>query len=236
MSYESFMSSKGLVALRKPTLLAPEDLDGLTPKELAEIAIHRDMQLHDALEELQDQHRQMLAERHSHTHDPLTGLANKLLFAERLATEMAHARRGDTEVTLLVFDLDQFKQVNDQFGHLGGDLLLQKVAGRLPKHLTKRNLDLWSRWAGDEFALILIGTSVDYAEAVAFSVCAELARPFYLSREGVKKRVQIGASVGIATSLGRDDTAQALFERADQALYDAKAAGRGRYRFFSPAE
>ena len=159
-------------------------------------------------------------------HDPLTRLANRARFRERI--ERALARPHRERVAVLFLDLDDFKTVNDSLGHAAGDLLLVEVAARLLN--ATRGCDTVARLGGDEFAILIENA---HAEAdvvvVAERVVAAMRAPVTL--EG--REVRIGTSVGIARG-GRDATADELLRNADVALYRAKELGKSRHATFSP--
>ncbi len=154
--------------------------------------------------------------------DPLTGLLNRAGFEQFLERE-AQAGQG-ASLGLLYIDLDRFKPVNDEHGHAAGDRLLQAVARRLGSLV--RPTDAVARLGGDEFAVLLsdIG-AVAHCEAVAEKVVAALLAPFDVDGQ----RLAIGASVGVALGVDAEGDWGALIRRADEALYRAKAAGRGRF-------
>ena len=154
--------------------------------------------------------------------DPLTGLLNRAGFEQFLERE-AQAGQG-ASLGLLYIDLDRFKPVNDEHGHAAGDRLLQAVARRLGSLV--RPTDAVARLGGDEFAVLLsdIG-AVAHCEAVAEKVVAALLAPFDVDGQ----RLAIGASVGVALGVDAAGDWGALIRRADEALYRAKAAGRGRF-------
>ena len=146
--------------------------------------------------------------------DPLTGLANRTAFEE------AFDAGGDTDpVAVLYVDLDRFKAVNDTHGHLVGDELLEVVARRMTAQV--RDHDLVARLGGDEFAVLCPGCGRDEAVLVAERIIAAVSEPITIG----DVRVEVGASIGIACADARSGD---LLRRADDALYDAKAAGRGR--------
>ena len=158
-------------------------------------------------------------------HDSLTGLANRALFTERLREALADRA---SNVSLLFLDLDNFKTINDTLGHLAGDELLVEVATRLGG--TVRPGDLIARLGGDEFAILVAdGDQPDKAaEAIAQRVVSALAPPVEVRGEVVS----VGVSVGIATTREGEMAADELIHEADAAMYQAKLAGKGRYRVF----
>jgi diguanylate cyclase (GGDEF)-like protein len=157
-------------------------------------------------------------------HDPLTGLANRALFVDHLEGAFHRAGRSGGLVFLLYVDLDEFKKINDNFGHAAGDEVLIEVAVRLNKCV--RATDTVARLGGDEFALLLEqATSLVAAETVAQRVVDCLAEPFLIAN-GV---AQIGASVGIAYTDMFGQSAMQLMKTADDAMYTAKRSGKGRH-------
>ncbi len=162
-------------------------------------------------------------------HDLLTGLPNRARLEERLGEEVIRARRNEQSVALLYIDLDDFKLINDSFGHSAGDELLRAVAERLME--VTRERDLLARHGGDEFLLLLRDLGSDpiaAAEAVAEKLIAALEEPFHVGNA----ELWIGASVGISL-LPRDaEDADGLLKNADAAMYQAKNGGRGRYALY----
>jgi diguanylate cyclase (GGDEF)-like protein len=157
--------------------------------------------------------------------DPLTGLANRALFLERLERSL-HDRRTDPVV--LFIDLDRFKAVNDSLGHQAGDELLTEVAVRIRD--TLRDSDLAARLGGDEFAVLLEGESAGEACGVAERIAARVAEPFRIT----DRIVFIGASVGVADCGATGGDAAELLGNADVAMYRAKKSGAGRVVVFEP--
>ncbi|NBB71767.1 MAG: diguanylate cyclase [Alphaproteobacteria bacterium] len=157
-------------------------------------------------------------------YDRLTGLANRASFESRLEHLRARAARAEVPLALLLLDLDDFKRVNDRFGHAAGDLLLRTVAGRIADRV--RAVDTAARLGGDEFAVLLDGPSADGAVGVAEELVARLARPCAVA----ELEVSVGASVGVAWSADGDASADALLRRADVALYCAKGETAGGVR------
>ncbi len=162
-------------------------------------------------------------------HDPLTGLPNRLMLLSNLQQGMNRAQRDGHCIALLMIDLDRFKDVNDSFGHLAGDDLLQQVARRLSQR--RREMDMICRLGGDEFTVLLeeIADAEDAAH-VANEIIDALTVP-YLLPNGVE--VRIGASVGISVFPGHGNTPELMLQQADSALYKAKNEGRGRFVYFS---
>ncbi|HEX9472637.1 MAG TPA: EAL domain-containing protein [Steroidobacteraceae bacterium] len=161
-------------------------------------------------------------------HDPLTLLANRNLFRDRVHHAVALAQRGAHHVTVMFLDLDNFKTINDSLGHDTGDRLLQAVAQRLIK--TTRSTDTVARLGGDEFAILLEGiVAMQEVERMAASLIEELDQPFSLGAN----EVRVSASIGVAFSTPSAG-AEALLTEADIAMYHAKAAGKNRYLIFQP--
>jgi diguanylate cyclase (GGDEF)-like protein len=156
---------------------------------------------------------------HQAFHDPLTGLANRALFVDRLAHCLNRARREHTFPAVLYLDLDGFKAVNDTLGHAAGDNVLVETARRL---LAGRRLtDTVARLGGDEFAILLEDVSPDHPEQAAQAAQAlreSLQAPMTLGLH----RVHLGASIGIALADGRTDDPHTLLAQADAAMYQAK--------------
>jgi diguanylate cyclase (GGDEF)-like protein/PAS domain S-box-containing protein len=157
---------------------------------------------------------------HRAFHDPLTGLANRALFRDRVDQALARDPSGE-HVAVIFVDLDDFKKVNDTQGHAAGDALLVRVAAMLLE--STRGCDLIARFGGDEFAVLLARIAhPDHVSAVAARIAAALRRPIALP----ERAVVVGASLGIAR--GHPGTnADELLREADLAMYRAKAAGKG---------
>jgi diguanylate cyclase (GGDEF)-like protein len=166
--------------------------------------------------------------RHQAYHDALTGLANQVKFRERLG-EVVATPGSEASLAVLFVDLDDFKEVNDGFGHTTGDQLLRGVADRMRSVV--RPDDLGARFGGDEFAVLLTGIpETGDAERVAQRIVDALAQPFVLAG----RNVRVAASVGVATSEVSGPDVDALLRDADFAMYRAKAAGKNGYATFSP--
>lgn len=167
------------------------------------------------------QHRLLIEEtlREQATTDTLTGLLNRRSMLEILHDERSRSHRLGSPFSVVMFDIDLFKAVNDTFGHEAGDTVLTTIASRVTSRL--RDVDSFARWGGEEFLLLLPGTDLDGAIALA-ETCREIiaASPM----EGVGK---VTASFGVA-DYGREKNVTALIRRADEALYNAKNKGRNR--------
>ena len=166
---------------------------------------------------------------HLALHDPLTALANRVLFRDRLEHAVAQRSHDGPHVSVLFLDVDDFKNVNDRLGHQIGDELLVAIAERLREVV--RPADTVARLGGDEFAILLEQTpDRTSATRVAERIMSALRTPFALAGE----KLYVKASVGIAYRSAQED-ADELLRDADVAMYWAKSAGKGRYEFFEPA-
>ena len=154
--------------------------------------------------------------RHMALHDSLTGLPNRTLFYDRTNQLREFAKRSGAAVSILVIDLDGFKNVNDQYGHDAGDAVLQEVGMRLKDAI--RASDTAARLGGDEFGIVLIGAA-EAAENVAQRIRTSLTGTYALP--GANALARIGASVGVATG-SSDEPIDALIKRADHAMYVIK--------------
>jgi len=163
--------------------------------------------------------------RHRAFHDSLTGLANRLLFLDRVEHALARAERDGGGLAVLFIDLDDFKRVNDTWGHAAGDLVLQEVAQRLSSHV--RAGDTVARFAGDEFTVLLEGvTSPEEVRGIAERLLRALDRPFDLQDTFVRLSLSIGAALAPAAPYPDSGT---LLLAADQALYAAKRRGKNTF-------
>ncbi|QEL22106.1 diguanylate cyclase [Bosea sp. F3-2] len=161
--------------------------------------------------------------------DGLTGLANRRCFDERLDQEWTRARRESTPLSLLIIDIDHFKQLNDQHGHQEGDSCLRAVAGIIAKH-GARPADLAARYGGEEFAMLLPNTDANGCEQIGMRIC-EAIRELESTSDGRSSPWRVTASVGGATcwpNPGIVSSPSSLIEAADRALYSAKNGGRDR--------
>ena len=161
-------------------------------------------------------------------HDALTQLPNRLLLLSSLANSIKEYKRNRSITALLLLDLDRFKNVNDSYGHLIGDELLQKIALRLSSRL--RDVDLISRLGGDEFAILLPNIqTIEDAGRVALQIITLLTEPWTLSQD---IKLQIGVSIGISIISAEISSSQEMLQYADVALYQAKAKGGNNFVYY----
>ena len=161
-------------------------------------------------------------------HDELTSLPNRSLFRQALNKALQRAERSGKMLSILFFDLDRFKNINDSLGHDAGDEVLRAVAERLS--VCVRKVDMVARFGGDEFAVLTEGlTAEDQASTVARKIMEALSKPMILAG----RQYRPAASIGISTypTDGRD--VQSLLKNADIAMYRAKEEGRGTFQFYS---
>ncbi|WP_243374214.1 bifunctional diguanylate cyclase/phosphodiesterase [Microvirga solisilvae] len=158
---------------------------------------------------------------HSANHDPLTGLPNRSLFQRRLDAALANAKQNGTSVSLLLVDLDEFKDINDTLGHDAGDALLKETASRLSSMV--RDCDTVARLGGDEFAILVVEPlKLENSTRLGSLILETLRQPFTYQKRTLVSRV----SIGVAAYPDHDDEPAELMKDADIALYQAKAQGR----------
>lgn len=184
------------------------------------------------LRELETAHVELRASEaqahHLAFHDVLTGLANRALFNERADQAMARVRHGEA-ASVLLLDLDRFKHVNDTWGHLAGDALIQELGGRVLGIIGPD--DTLARLGGDEFAILTMeATEPEAIDALANRILASVREPFAV----LGNKAYVGVSIGVATAPGAGCDRTELMRKADIALYRAKEEGRDCYRVFSP--
>jgi len=173
-----------------------------------------------------ERHQAHVAMRHMALHDQLTGLANRKTLVERLTSALAGRERRGDNVALLFIDLDNFKTVNDVYGHAIGDELLMGVAERLGA--AARTGDTVARLGGDEFTVLVAeATGPDDIKAVVQRIADVFSVPFEI--EGID--ISLTASIGVAMASPNDGEADAILDRADLAMYRVKRAGRDGYHF-----
>ena len=154
---------------------------------------------------------------HQALHDPLTDLPNRVLLYDRIESALARVKRTGAFVAVLFMDLDNFKQINDQHGHLIGDLVLRKLGPRLQSVM--RHEDTLGRLGGDEFVIVCAGVAnTSAAETIASRIAQVLQAPFDIAGTAISVTASIGITIG-----GADDSVDELLGYADAAMYSAKA-------------
>ncbi len=238
--------SDGLLVLRKPfeAIEVLQAAHALSQKwtishqlrerlmDLEAIVQRRTSALEQAVRELREeveQRRRAEAEaRYVATHDALTGIPNRHLLREALGRALSRARRRGTYASVLLLDLDNFKEVNDTYGHAAGDELLKEVARRLRSCV--RECDMVARMGGDEFVLLLEDLAqAEEASLVAARVVESCKKPFLVAGENVHTPASIGIAM-FPTDCGDGET---LLKVADVAMYEAKTEGRGGFRYYT---
>jgi diguanylate cyclase len=169
---------------------------------------------------LTEQQRQIEDLRTAVRIDGLTQLANRIYFDEKLNEMIAVRKRYGDPFSLMMIDLDNFKDVNDSYGHPAGDRILKGVSLKIKASL--RGSDFLARFGGDEYAIILIKTDVKAATEVARKLCDEVRASRFLLDDNA---LSMTLSIGVAEA-AENDTDETLLKRADAALYRAKASGR----------
>ena len=169
---------------------------------------------------------------HQAFHDPVTDLANRALFADRVSHALRSTARSGSLIAVMFIDLDDFKTVNDSLGHQAGDAILTEVARRLERAI--RPADTVARFGGDEFAILLDGVSgSDEAALITERLLGELEVPTEIDGKQVFPRASVGICMSDEDLLSQD--AEELLRNADVAMYMAKRDSKGRYRLFEPA-
>lgn len=156
--------------------------------------------------------------------DPVTGVANRRYFAEMVEAEIVRSSRYGRPLSILMMDIDNFKEVNDVYGHQAGDIVLQSLHQTCK--LVLREVDTVGRWGGDEFAILLPETP----PAVAPQVAERLRDAIENTTVSLEKcsSLHFSVSIGCASCIAKHDNVDAILNLADQALYDAKRTGRNR--------
>jgi len=163
------------------------------------------------------------------THDPLTGLPNRMLCNDRLTMALAHAHRNKKKLAVMMLDLDRFKEINDTMGHNVGDQLLQAVGNRLKELL--RDSDTVARIGGDEFIIVLPEIArIENAILIAQRVLEIMQKPFVFD----SYKVHITFSIGVAIYPDNGEDISTIVKNADIAMYHAKKQGRDNYQRFTP--
>lgn len=204
-------------------------LEAETNEKLEQMVQERTLELEITLRELHEVNQKLTEQS---TIDSLTGVKNRSAFDKRLLAESRISRRQETPIAVLMLDIDKFKSINDQFGHLAGDQALKIIAQTLQQNL-KRPTDLVSRFGGEEFAIILPNTTADGALQVAETI-RDAVTSIGLMWEG--KPIPLTVSIGVSADIvASDQHSTTLLEQADKALYQAKNSGRNQVKLYSSA-
>jgi len=206
-------------------------IHGVTPEEWESISSRRDLGQWlslpingDAYPHLKRFQETLEELAYQTDHDPLTGLANRRAFDRILDIEIERSKRARTPLSLAIFDLDDFKHVNDTYGHQKGDEVLSTFARHLKA--TTRRYDLAARFGGEEFALIMAGSGVVKAQRLLSRLLGEFKQIEFAAADGGEV-FQVTCSVGLTCYKGSVNiTDKELIELADDALYEAKSAGK----------
>lgn len=165
--------------------------------------------------------------------DHLTGCYNKKYFLDRLHMEMSHTQRHHSPLSLILFDLDHFKSINDVHGHVAGDQILKEVAQSVESF--KRHEDLFARYGGEEFVLLLRDTPKAQAVQIAKKICAHIEE---LNIEIEDQKIPVTVSIGLDTFVGKREfkNSEDFIRKADHQLYEAKKNGRNQVKFEADPE
>ncbi|MCW8916728.1 MAG: GGDEF domain-containing protein [Magnetovibrio sp.] len=204
-----------------------ELLNGIK-QQIADVVDHGrsfETKLTEYSSEITDLSRQLEHTKKAAMLDPITGIGNRRKFEEALKGILGSLDDFNNKVSVLLADVDNFKNVNDTLGHSVGDQVLRLVANDFKKNL--KGGDIVARWGGDEFAAILPNTTLDNAYSVAETVRVSIGGRKLRNKESGKTVGQVSLSIGVST-YRQGDNAHKLIFRADEALYEAKRQGRNR--------
>ena len=176
--------------------------------------------------EIEERKRMEKQLHHLATTDPLTGVLNRRHFFELAKQEFDRSQRYDRKISIILFDVDHFKEINDTYGHIAGDQLLQTIVERFIRNL--RQMDIFGRYGGDEFVILLPETNTDQARLAAERLHQIVTSDPVETSRGI---IPIQISIGVA-SLENSDDMENLLIKTDQALYKAKETGRNRVVVF----
>jgi diguanylate cyclase len=174
----------------------------------------------DLEREIHGLHKSLQEEQSLRMVDALTGIPNRAAYDDRIRHEFLRWQQENTPISVLAWDIDRFKEINDAYGHSAGDKVLRVIAQHLAQHV--RGTDFVARYGGEEFVMILTGTDSSQASSTADKIRAAIEN---LGFHFHNQPVAVTASCGITTFRG-DDTPETIFDRADRALYRAKDSGR----------
>ena len=190
-------------------------------------AIQREQELRNKLTEVEQEairlKKQVLAASSKAIKDAVTGLPNRQAYDERIAQEYSRWKRFGEPLVLMVWDIDDFKQINDNYGHRSGDKALKVLAETLQGVI--RETDFISRYGGEEFVVLLVGTNLEGAENVAEKIRLSVEQ---VALKANDEHIRLTISGGLSL-FGHGDVPEDVFERADQALYKAKRSGKNQW-------
>jgi diguanylate cyclase (GGDEF)-like protein len=223
MTFGSILVSVLMTALitnifRNPVGLLGYSLAILIPAVIASVASYFTLSLYFELEQSRMEIRELAIT------DDLTQVFNRRYFFELVGRELERSRRNGTPLAIVLFDIDDFKLVNDNHGHLAGDLVLQEMCSAC--QVIVRPYDIFARFGGEEFVFLLPDTDESRARAFAERLRQLIARQVVVTYND--SRMQITISIGVAVFNSKMDTVDDLISRADRALYKAKGFGKNR--------
>lgn len=193
---------------------------------LEERVQERTLELHIALQELEEANREL---EQKNTLDDLTGLFNRRFYDQKILAEYRRSKRNLTPLSLIIIDIDHFKAVNDNYGHLAGDYCLVWLSNHIKQSL-KRSSDMAFRYGGEEFCLILPDTDQKGAMALAEAIRKIIEQQVCTHKEF---KISLTISSGIFTYIQQDDVQpEQIFTSADKALYEAKNNGRNQIQVY----
>jgi diguanylate cyclase (GGDEF)-like protein len=155
------------------------------------------------------------------TKDGLTGIYNRRFFEPRLLEEFERHQRYERPMSLIMLDIDHFKNINDTHGHQAGDYILKSLTGFIAERI--RNIDIFARYGGEEFCILLPETSIEAALLLAEEIRKQIGTTVFQFK---KTEIRLTVSQGVAALVRRVANAEALLKMADDALYEAKKLGR----------
>lgn len=219
---------------KKNAILVARLVEGITQEEWIALSQQHDLRswlalpladdAAEAVSSLRETLDQLVFQR---DHDPLTGLANRRYFERFLQTEMERAARTNSALSLIMLDLDHFKRINDSYGHLCGDKVLQKLGSFLLR--SQRSYDLAARYGGEEFTIILPGISFSRAKVMAQRLLGQFSEiEFKCDAHSLFSMTFSAGVAGVSPKTGYNYTQEQFIKMADDALYAAKRKGRNR--------
>ncbi len=206
----------------KTTILKTTIIIKEKTNQLKEKLYKADEMLKLAQEKMKKLEREMAKAKEKALYDGLTGVYNRAVFNDRIIKEVKKAKREKRKLSFLMIDIDNFKYINDTYGHQTGDMVLKILANQIKKVM--RDFDFLARYGGEEFAVILTDTGIEIAKKVADRIRKKIENTKILYK---KEKVPVTVSIG-CTELKEDDNDKTLIERADRALYEAKNSGKNK--------